>query len=253
MSTTVAADQGYRALNDVATIAQGINYRVIGGHMVQLLLHAYPTAKAQVRLTADADAGVERQVAASGDLHLSLVAAGYTAVQGNSYQRRVGDEKLSVDLLTEAGADNSPVELGGRMFDAAPGLHLALAGEPLRLDVSVSLLSGGSLDFGVHVPDVSEALVLKALAWDVRMAKRDVSDVNTLLEIVAAHGSSLPAPWPLTDGRVRHGARKDAARALHRIAALNDRGNLHGVSNPARTAALIRRHVLNPDQPAAPE
>lgn len=69
VSTTVAANQGYRALADVADIAQGTNYRVIGGHMVQLLLHVYPTSNAHARLTADADAGVEQQVAAAGNLH----------------------------------------------------------------------------------------------------------------------------------------------------------------------------------------
>ena len=247
VSTTVAANQGYRALADVSAIAQGTNYRIIGGHMVQLLLHVYPTPSAQVRLTADADAGVEQQVAAAGDLHQGLLAAGYEAVQGNSYQRRVGGEVLSVDLLTESEAGDKPVELGGRMFDAAPGLRLALAGAPLNLEVSVRLFGGDVLSFSAHVPDVDEALVLKTLAWDVRMAERDISDINTLLEIFAAHQGSLAESWVMTDpDRARRGSRGDAARALYRIVELHTRGLLRGVPNPSRMAALIRRYIVNP-------
>ncbi|MGU3432612.1 hypothetical protein ACNHUS_06295 [Actinomycetes bacterium M1A6_2h] len=247
VSTTVAANQGYRALADVVTAAEGINYRIIGGHMVQLLLHAYPAPQAQVRLTADADAGVDQQVAAAGDLHQALLTAGYKAVQGNSYQRQVDAEMLAVDLLTESEAGNEPIELGGRMFDAAPGLRLALAAEPLHLEVSVNLLGGDSLNFAARVPDVDEALVLKALAWDVRMADRDISDINTLLEIVAAHDGDLAERWLMKNpARARRGSRGDASRALYRIVGLNDRGQLRGVPNPARMAALIKRYVHNP-------
>jgi len=60
ISTSRAADLGYMALADVADAAQVRDYRIIGGHMVQLLLHAYPTPEAVERTTADADAGIER-------------------------------------------------------------------------------------------------------------------------------------------------------------------------------------------------
>ena len=247
VSTSVAGDQGYRALADVADVAQGVNYRIIGGHMVQLLQHVYPVSDAHVRLTADADAGVEPQVAAAGNLHGGLIEAGYEAVQSNSYQRLVGDEVLSVDLLTEAEVGNRPIELGGRMFDAAPGLRLALNEAPLNLEVSVSMFGGDSLSFSTYVPDVEEALVLKALAWDVRMAERDIADINSLLEIVAAHSNSLAERSLMTDpDRARRGSRGDAARALYRLVELNDRGLLWGVPRPARMAALIKRYVLKP-------
>lgn len=251
VSTTIAANQGYRALADVAAIAQGTNYRVIGGHMVQLLLHVYPTSNAQIRLTADADAGVEQHVAAAGDLHQGLLAAGYQAVQGNSYQRRIGDEMLSVDLLTEAEAGDKPVELGGRMFDAAPGLRSALSTNPLTLEVTVSLVGGDILNFNTHVPDVEEALVLKALAWNARMAERDVIDINTLLEIVAAHNNSMAERWVMTNpDRATRGSRGDAARALYRIVELSAQGLIRGVPNPSRMAALIRKYVHDPrDRP----
>ena len=90
------------------------------------------------------------------------------------------------------------------------------------------------------MPDVEEALVLKALAWDVRMAERDISDINSLLEIVAAHNNSLAERWLMTDpDKARRGSRKDAARALYQLVERNERGLLQGVSNPARMAALI--------------
>lgn len=51
---------GYRAQQAVAqAVAGGGDYRIIGGHMVRMLLHVYPTANAVLRSTADADAALE--------------------------------------------------------------------------------------------------------------------------------------------------------------------------------------------------
>ena len=54
--TAVADDNGMRALHDVAIAADGIEYLVIGGHMVRLLRHIY-TVPGIPRLTSDAGGG----------------------------------------------------------------------------------------------------------------------------------------------------------------------------------------------------
>ncbi|MDR6438529.1 hypothetical protein J2790_003694 [Paenarthrobacter nicotinovorans] len=79
ISMSNASDLGYLALADVA--AAGIDtgtYRIVGGHMVQLLIHVYPTPEATERSTADADAGIKQATAVGQNLHAHLVAQGYT-------------------------------------------------------------------------------------------------------------------------------------------------------------------------------
>ncbi|TQC42629.1 hypothetical protein EEB14_47715 [Rhodococcus sp. WS4] len=95
-----AADLGLRALADLAAAATGHNYRIIGGHMVQILCHAYPTEGTVARVTADADAGMDAVVAGGADLHANLLARGYERVRGNHYEAPSGeDTPLAVDLL----------------------------------------------------------------------------------------------------------------------------------------------------------
>ncbi|MFJ5954818.1 hypothetical protein ACIQC5_02550 [Paenarthrobacter sp. NPDC092416] len=79
ISTSNAANLGYLALADVADAATGLDlgeYRIVGGHMVQLLLHVYPTEAATQRSTADADAGIQRATAAGQALHERLLDQG---------------------------------------------------------------------------------------------------------------------------------------------------------------------------------
>lgn len=48
ISMSNAADLGYRALADVAAASEGIplaDYRIVGGHMVQMLMQVYPTPR----------------------------------------------------------------------------------------------------------------------------------------------------------------------------------------------------------------
>ena len=62
------------ALADLAAAACGQDYRIIGGHMVHILSHVYPTAAVVARVTADADAGMDAVVAGGADLHSNLLA-----------------------------------------------------------------------------------------------------------------------------------------------------------------------------------
>lgn len=254
ISMSNAADLGYRALADVAAASEGISiedYRIVGGHMVQLLIHAYPTPEATERSTADADAGINEAVAAGQDLHAQLLERGYKASKGNNYFRKDDDGGLiSVDLLIPNGNVGKPVQVNGRGFDAIPGLSLALSSTPLLLGTKVLLFgSKEDLSFTVPVPDVEAALVLKALAWLSRKTEKDLTDISSLLEILHLHKESLEK-WSYSDARLAsRGTRKDAATALHAIVDLASRGRIQaskGRASPARLAALIKEHIPVP-------
>lgn len=251
ISTSNAADLGYLALADVAAAAGGIDYRIVGGHMVQLLLHAYPTPSTVERSTADADAGINRPEAAGQELHRRLIGRGYEAESGNRYARDAGDgQQIVVDLLVPGEAALRTEEIGGRGFDAIPGLAFALSAEPLQVDVTALLFGGGDLEFSVRVPDAEAALVLKALAWKSRLADKDLVDIFTLMEIIHGHRESL-SRWGYSDpAKAGRGARRDAAAALHQVVrhASSGRMRLPGGRNAARLAALIDAHIPVPQR-----
>ena len=247
LAASNAADRGLRALADLAAAAAGSNYRVVGGHMVHLLGHLYPTDSA-ARVTADADAGMETVAAADATFHTALLARGYRLVTGNHYEAPSGDDTpLSVDLLVPGtgGGRLERVEYAGRGFDAIPGLTLALASDPVQVRVRARLTTTEILRFEVPVPGVEQAVVLKALAWRSRLTAKDIADLCTLLTIIHEHRDRLP-DWKLHTART--GARKDAARALHELVTILDRGQrIDGLTiAPARLSGLIRRYVVDP-------
>jgi hypothetical protein len=80
-STSRAADGGYLALSDLAEIAaaMNVNYRIVGGHMVTLLVAAYGVAdQVPLRETTDADFGALPQVIGDPRLPQALRERGYT-------------------------------------------------------------------------------------------------------------------------------------------------------------------------------
>ncbi|WP_051029540.1 hypothetical protein [Nocardia takedensis] len=247
VSTTNAADLGFLALADVAAAAADIvsdEWRIIGGHMVQLLIHVYPTPGTRLRGTADADAGVSTEIAASRYFHDRLRGRDYTDESGNRYVRDHPVGRLAVDILVPDSARRGTDQIGGRGFDPAPGLRLALAAPPLRVVGHVRLTSGDRLPIDVRIPDVEAAVVLKALAWQSRGADKDLVDLAGLFEIVHAHRDGL-LRWELGEQPLR-GARGDTVRALRRVLGVLDRGQIRRDvlgHPPARSAALIREHV----------
>ncbi|MGI5221878.1 hypothetical protein [Nocardia sp. CA-290969] len=250
-STTNASDLGYLALADVAAAAADLandEWRIIGGHMVQMLIHIYPTAIGRLRGTTDADAGVSPQIAASKHFHDRLRDRNYEDECGNRYIREHPNGELAVDILVPDTAEPGIRELGGRGFDQVPGLSLALAAPALRIAACVRLTNGTYLDFHIQVPDVEAAVVLKALAWRSRCADKDLTDLASLFEIVDAHRDDL-CGWSMHRTSLM-GTRLDAARALGQLLVILDRGKvsrgtLLGLP-PARLAALIRKHVSRP-------
>lgn len=255
ISRSRASDRGYKAVADLAAAAgpdlEG--YRIIGGHMVQLLIHLYPADGTVERATADADAGIDRVVAAGQGLHENLLECGYTAEKGNHYVRSDGEGSLYVDLLVPHGTVGEPDIIGGRGFDAVPGLGLALSAQPLLVEARVRLTDGSDLEFSVPVPDAEPALVLKALAWSARRGtskqSSDLIDISSLMEIVHVHKATLTS-WGYGEERLAgRGQRLDAARVLHELAGLIGQGRISrgpGLPAPARLAALILEHIPRP-------
>lgn len=255
ISTSSAANRGYQAVADLAAAAgpELEGYRVIGGHMVQLLIHIYPTTGTYERATTDADAGIDRVIAAGQGLHRSLLERGYTQTAGNHYVRADGDGELMVDLLVPHGTVGEPEIIQGHAFDAVPGLSLALSAHPLMVQARVKLRDGGELEFTVPVPDAEPALVLKALAWDARQGTvkehSDLVDIASLMEIIHANKDALTAWGFASEGLACRGQRLDASRALHRFVDLAARGRyrrLLGPASPTRLAALITEHIPKP-------
>ncbi|MDJ0363434.1 hypothetical protein [Rhodococcus sp. H29-C3] len=87
ISTSAADDRAYRALANICGLAATVEHRIIGGHMVRLLLLAYPTGRATERSNADADIGIDIALAGSGHLHHALTTAGYEATSNRRRSR----------------------------------------------------------------------------------------------------------------------------------------------------------------------
>lgn len=240
VSTSAADDLAFRPLADVCHITRAHNVRVVGGQMVNLLLTAFRSHEAVPRRTADADAAVETELAISGDAHDLLTQSGYRAQAGNSYIR----DAQQIDLLVPSRTGRFQTEqLGGRGFDAAPGLSLALAGDPIKIQTTVALTDEQVLEFSARVPPVEIATVLKASSFQSRRADRDLVDLHNLLWITEHHDRNTIGGWALDSPQ--KGARRDAQRTLIEIAKLlsarSTRPQLE--VNPEALVALIRRHV----------
>lgn len=255
ISRSQAADLGYKAVADLVAAAGPdlSGYRIIGGHMVQLLIHAYPADGTIERATADADAGIERVLAAGQGLHESLLQRGYEPSKGNHYVRSDDTGELHVDLLVPHGTVGEPEIIEGRGFDAVPGLSLALSAAPLNIEAEVHLSDGGGLEFSAPIPDAEPALVMKALAWSARRGTSkqtsDLTDIVSLMEIIQVHKDTLTA-WGYGQERLaQRGQRLDAARALYDLVGLISQGRIargSGIQSPARLAALISSHIPRP-------
>jgi len=251
IATSDADNAAYLALRDLSHLTAEFEHaRVIGGQMVSLLMHAYPVEGALHRRTADADAAISTQIAASGDMHARLEQAGYSAQSGNRYlMRGTGLADRTIDLLIPSSdaAFTSQV-VGGRGFDAAPGLMLALAATPVIVDTNVTLTNGDVLAFPVRVPAIEHALILKAYTTQTRHESKDYTDLYNLLSIGYQHQNDPETigGWGL--GAQTTGARRDAALILHKIV---DRARTVREFDEAsvsreRFVALVRSLIFDP-------
>jgi hypothetical protein len=253
-ATSFADDLSYRSLRDAMSVTDPVQCRVIGGHMVSLLLAVFPVAGVPIRRTRDADVAIPTELAATGSIEAALRDHGYQLIAGNSFSRpmgEAGDDALSIDILVpSADSRFRRVQIEGRGFDAAPGLMLALAAPALQIDVEATLLDGTRLTFSAPVPSVELAVVLKALSFAQRREPRDREDLWALLEVRNAYAETEVGGWQLIRDGIA-GARGDAILALNVLSAelTRERGQ-----DSARLAALIAEYVTHgtPDAQVRP-
>jgi hypothetical protein len=258
VATTPEDDAAYLALSDLSAIlADHPDARVIGGHMVSLIVSAYPTAGLVDRRTGDADAGIPVALAVAGPLHDALLARGYLGESGNRYVRGSltppeHEEPIqpTIDVLIPSTDSHfRPRIVGGRAYDTMPGLMLALSAAPLVMNVNATLRDGTELLFRTRVPPLESAVILKASAFADRGVRtpKDAIDIANLLEVLNGHGAERVGGWRL-DAASLTGSRRDAARALHRLADTAAAGRLDrfGIRGP-RLAALVREFVGRTD------
>jgi hypothetical protein len=240
-STSGSDDAALRALHDAsAAMAHLQEACIVGGQMVALLCAAFPSAGMIARRTADADAGISPAIATAGTLHDLLLDRGYTPQRGNHYTR--GDREIDILVPARTHLFES-AEYGGRVFDSAPGLGLALT-EHLELEVTAVLLDGTPLTFRTRVPGVERALIVKALSYESRRSRNDMIDLFNLLQIRHSNEPAEIGGWRIGD-RADAGARRDAATALNRLAgAPGLRLSLRGSDvPPSEFSALLRRYI----------
>jgi len=249
-STSRAADAGFLSLADVSVIATnlGIDYRIVGGHMVTLLVAAYGVSdQVPMRETADADFAALPEVVADPRLPTELTQHGYLRREdANRFVRGYGDEHGPLDLVVDVLAPSYRGKLvpnqrhGELVVDEIPGLALALHRPATLVDVRVQLTSRVALAMRLALPELPAALCLKALAYRGRFAAKDAVGLWRLL--TAAHAAGLrEETWP---GGVTG---RKAADVLHHFFGAPSGTGLKQVSSVradrTRVQALVR-HVV---------
>jgi len=172
-STSRAQDAAYLAMADLAEVATpfGDEYRIVGGHMVTLLVASSGATGVPDRETADADFGVPFSVVRDPRLLDGLRARGYRpAGAANRFERAAVDLTLTIDVLAPSYTGRLEVNQphGDLVVDEIPGLAYALARPGRRVTVRARLTDGSDITTTVLVPDVVAALCLKALAYRSR-------------------------------------------------------------------------------------
>lgn len=242
-STSRATDAGWLAAADIHTITAGLDvqYRLIGGLAVTLLVHEHGAdGLAPQRETADADLGVSVETCGDRRFLPALLSAGYAQVQGNRLERATGSHTLVIDVLTPSYVGHLlPNQAHGELVvDEVPGLLTALVRPATPVDVTAVLTDGTELSTRLLLPDVTAALVMKALAYRGRFGTQDATDIHRLLEASNEAGRSVD-DWP-TNSESR-----DAAAVLHQFFG-SARPSGHIGPAAARIRLLVRKLVPAP-------
>lgn len=188
-----------------AAMADGVDYRLVGGHMVRMLLQVYPTPNATQRSTLDADAAVD-DVQVVAPFAQRLLDQGFVQERGNLYAKSAGEEgRIEVNLLLARTGSKEGLGLrsieGVGQVDTLPELSFAMGQRALILEVTAELVDGRIIEYRTKVPGVETAVVLKAHSWRNRRAIKDLADLHSLLEIREAHPE---ISWQLDASGPRH-------------------------------------------------
>lgn len=241
---------GYRGQHALSQAMTGRgDYRIIGGHMVRLLLHLYPTPRAVPRSTVDADAAL-RDVDVIGPVIQDLLDDGFTKTDGNVLLKDLGGERqVEINLLLERTSGQGGIRAqqvaGAGQVDTLHELSFVMGRQAVTLDVEAHL-GDEVLRYRIRIPDLESATVLKAHSWKGRRSPKDLADLSTLLEIREAHPGTS---WRLQEQGLK-GLRLDTARILSQLRErLTSRRTQLPVPRdvePRRFAALIQKHIWNP-------
>ncbi|MDN5896629.1 MAG: hypothetical protein L0H93_21735 [Nocardioides sp.] len=241
---------GQQAVSDA--VPPGEDYRIIGGHMVRLLLELHPTPSTTPRSTLDADTAIG-DLEVVGPLSDALQAQGFTKKGGNVFTLEIDDDSTTeinvlLPRLDHASGLRPLMVEGVGQVDSLPELSWVMQNEPIVLDVTTVLRDGRSIEYRTRIPGVEAAVVLKAHAWKARRmaTEKDLADLATLFEIRHFHAD---VPWQLDEPKLI-GFRKDTARILHDLAtSIPRRSTAYKVPKDldrTRLAALVQRHVSVP-------
>jgi hypothetical protein len=239
-STSRAQDSGFLALADVASIAAdlGVEYRVVGGHMVSLLVAHFGVPGLPDRETADADFGAHFEVVGDPRLPAALVDRGYVAVAGNRFERQVDELTIAIDVLAPSytGRHETSQQHGELYVDEIPGLSYALSQPGISLAIEAVLTDGTELAIAITVAAPVPALCLKALAYTSRYAAKDALDIWRLLEVARATDAAAGG-WPdAVEAR-------DAAAALRRHFLERTAAGVRDVTRDKATQTRVRALV----------
>lgn len=249
-STSRAADGGYLALSDLAEIAAAmdVNYRIVGGHMVTLLVAAHGVAhQVPLRETTDADFGALPQVIGDPRLPRALRERLYTTSDAaNRFTRRQRCDEGVLDLVIDILAPSyqgrlvSNQQHGNLVVDEIPGLAFALNRPATTVDLRVRLLSGGDVSMLLALPDLTSALCIKALAYRGRYADKDAVDLWRLMN--AAYAAGLRSEtWPTT--ATARAAAKVLGQFLGRPGAAGLKQASRQPADQARMRAMVKTVV----------
>lgn len=237
-STSRAEDAGFLALADlaVATGRLGADYRLIGGHMVSILVAMHGVSGVPARETSDADMGAEFSVVGDANLVTALASLGYSRPgASNRFIRSLGNNLDAViDVLAPSftGRHEPNQRHGDMVVDEIPGLVYALGTAPVEVELEAELTVGARVEAVVRLPGPLAALCLKLLAWESRMSPKDAMDIWRMLGVCDASGISS-TDWPGS------GTARDARSALRRFAAINS-ASLRRLTSDRSTQARIR-------------
>lgn len=201
---SVADDLGFVALADLAGAVGELDSRIIGGHMVQLLVHRWQLGSQFYRETQDVDLGVPPVAVRDPTLIERLEALGYERLAGNRFGRPIGDlsaraaggsgekPRAVVDVLVPAYRSRARHDrrFGDHLVTAeVRGLAEAFRRDAVVFDLQLRRLNGEVLTALVAVPDEVSALILKVFAWQTRLAAKDAVDIWRCGEIALAAGA----------------------------------------------------------------
>jgi hypothetical protein len=228
---------------DLAAVADdvGIEYRLVGGQMVRLHVALADVPEPVVRVTQDADMGIEATSARDPALVPGLEALGYTRPgASNRFIRTTDDDlRLVIDVLAPAwGRRLVPNQQHGDIvLDEVPGLSLALSRPGEQIDLTATMLDGTAMSFPAVIPEINSALCLKALGWSSRLAAKDAVDVWRLLR---AHRQRMQEPVRWRDS----GVQGDAAAILRAGFARPAGGGVRAATTDRAEQAEIRALTL---------